>query len=97
MQNEHLHHTKHVEMHNLSHIDKNISLGYDTTGESITSIIRKMLMDEVDVEGDPIFDAIERTMNNDTNWALFLEPNNDLCMTILDDLKSWMSKNNRTF
>jgi hypothetical protein len=44
-------------------------------------------MDEVDVEGDPIFYAIERTMKNDTNRALFLKSNQDLCMAILDDIK----------
>jgi hypothetical protein len=75
-------------MHNLIHIDKDISLGYDTTGEIITSTICQMLMDKVDVEGEPIFHAIERTTKNDTNRALFLEPNNDHCMTILDDLGS---------
>jgi hypothetical protein len=91
-QNEHLRHTKHVEMHNLSHIEKDISLGYDTTGEIIMSTIRQMLMDDVDVEGEPIFHSIERTMKNNTNRALFLEPNNDLFMTILDHLESWMSK-----
>jgi hypothetical protein len=31
MQNEYLNHIKHVEMHNICHIDKDISLGYDTT------------------------------------------------------------------
>jgi hypothetical protein len=35
-----------------------------------------MLMDEVDVEGEPIFHAIERTMKNDNNRALLLELNN---------------------
>jgi hypothetical protein len=77
-------------MHNLCHIDKDISLGYDTTGEIITSTIHQMLMDEVDVEVETIFHTIERTMKNYTNRALFLEPNNDLCMAILDDIKSWV-------
>jgi hypothetical protein len=90
MQNEDLRRTKHVEMHNLSHIDKDISLGYDTTGEIINSTIRQMLMDEVDVEGEPIFHVIERTMKNKTDRAPFLEPNNNLCMTILDDLEIWI-------
>jgi hypothetical protein len=77
-------------MHKLSHIDKDISLGYDTTGKIITSTICQMLMDEVDVEGKPIFHVIERKIH--TNRALFLEPNNDLCMMILDDSESWMAQ-----
>jgi hypothetical protein len=51
-----------------------------------------MLMDEVDVEGDPIFHSIERRMKHDTNRALFLESKNDLCMSILDDIEGWMSQ-----
>jgi hypothetical protein len=74
MQNEYLRHTKHVEIHNLSHIDKDLSLGYDTTGEIITSTIRQMLMDKVDVKGKMIFHDIERKMKNDTNRALFWNP-----------------------
>jgi hypothetical protein len=31
-------------------------------------------------------------MKNDTNRALFLEANNDLCMTILDDIEIWMAQ-----
>jgi hypothetical protein len=89
-QNEYLRHIKHVEMHNLYHIDKDISLGYDTTWELISSTIHQMLMDEVDVEGEPIFHTIERTMKNDTNRALFLDSNNYFCMTILDDIEDWM-------
>jgi hypothetical protein len=50
-----------------------------------------MLMDEVDVEGEPIFHDIERTMKNDTNRALFLDSNTDLCITILDDIEGWMA------
>jgi hypothetical protein len=49
-------------MQNLTHIEKDISLVYDTTGESIMSTIHHMLMDEVDVEDKPILHAIERTM-----------------------------------
>jgi hypothetical protein len=78
MQNEYLHHIKYFGMYHLCHIDKKISLGYDTTKELVSSMIRQMLMDEVDVEGEPIFHAIERTMKDDTNRAIFLEPNNDL-------------------
>jgi hypothetical protein len=92
MQNEHICHTKHVEMHSLCHIDKEISVGYDTTGESISSMIRKMLMEEVDVGGDPIFHSIERTAKEDMNRALFLEPNNDLCMAILEDIEGWLAQ-----
>jgi hypothetical protein len=58
IQNEYLCHTKHVEMHDICHIDKDVSLGYYTTGEIITSTIHQMLMDEVDVEVEPIFHAI---------------------------------------
>jgi hypothetical protein len=58
MQNEYMCHIKHAEMHNLCHIDKDISLGYDTTGEKKSRTIHQMLMDEVDVEGDPIFHSI---------------------------------------
>jgi hypothetical protein len=49
-------------------------------------------MNEVDVEGDPIFHSIERTMKDDTNRALFLEPNNDLCMEILEDIEGWLAQ-----
>jgi hypothetical protein len=79
------------EVHYLCHIDKEISLGYDTTGESISSTIRQMLMDEVDVDGDPICHSIERTMKEDMNRAIFLEPNNDVCMDILEDMEGWLS------
>jgi hypothetical protein len=91
MQNEHLRYTKNVEMHHLYHIDKNISLGYDTTGEPISRTISQMMMDEVDVEGDTIFHSIERTLNEDTNRAIFLEPNNDLCIAILEDIQGWLA------
>jgi hypothetical protein len=50
MQNIYLGHIKHVEMHNLCHIDKDISLGYDTTWELISSIIHQMLMDATTIE-----------------------------------------------
>jgi hypothetical protein len=92
MQNKHIRNTKHVEMHHLCHIDKEISLGYDTTSEPISSTIRKMLMDEVDVEGDPIFHSIERTMKAAMNRALFLEPSNDLCMVMLEDIEGWLAQ-----
>jgi hypothetical protein len=75
--------SKHVEMHNLCHIDKDITLGYDK--------ISQTLMDEDDVEGEPVFHAIERTMKNDTNRALFLDSNNYLCMKILNDIEDWMA------
>jgi hypothetical protein len=67
-----------------------ISLGYDTTWELILSTIHQMLMDEVDVEGEgePICHAIERKMKDDTNRAIFLEPNN-----ILEDIESWLAQN----
>jgi hypothetical protein len=51
-----------------------------------------MLIDEVDVEGDPIFQSIERAMKADTNRALFLEPNNGLCMAILEDIEGWLAQ-----
>jgi hypothetical protein len=51
MQNEYLRHTQCVEMYHLCHIDKEISFGYDITGELISSTIRQMLMDEVGVKG----------------------------------------------
>jgi Fe-S-cluster formation regulator IscX/YfhJ len=62
MQNEDPHHIKHAEMHNLCHIDNDISLDCDTTGERISSMICQILMDEVDVKGEPIFHSIERTI-----------------------------------
>jgi hypothetical protein len=92
MQNKHLHNTKNVGMHHLCHIDKEISLGYDTIGEPISSTIRQILMDEVDVEWDPIFHSIEKTMRADTNIALLLETNNDLCMAILEDIEGWLAQ-----
>jgi hypothetical protein len=69
-------------MHHLCHIDKEISLGYDTTGEPISSTIRQMIINEVDVEGDPILHSIERTTKYDTN---------DLCMKILEDIEGWLA------
>jgi hypothetical protein len=93
MQKEKLPHTKHVEIHNLCHIDKDILLGYDTTGELISSTIHQLMMDEVYIEGDPMIHAIERTMKNDTNRALFLESNTDLCMAILDEIEGCMAQN----
>jgi hypothetical protein len=47
-------------------------------------------MDEVDVEGEPIFQTIVRTMKGDTNRALFTETNQDLCKHVLDDIETWM-------
>jgi hypothetical protein len=55
-------------------------------------MIYQMLMDEAGVEGDPIFHSIERTMKEDTNKAIFLEPNNDLCMAILEDIEGWLAR-----
>jgi hypothetical protein len=92
MQNKYLHHTKHVELHHLCHIGKDISLGYDTTGELISSTIRQMIMDEFDVEGEPIFYAIESTMKDDTNRAIFLEPKIKLFMAILEDIEGWLAQ-----
>jgi hypothetical protein len=92
MQNEHIRHTKHVETHHLCHIDKEISRGCDTAGELISSTVRQMIMDEVDVEGDPILHSIKRTMKEDTNREIFLEPNNDLCMAILEDIEGWLAQ-----
>jgi hypothetical protein len=45
VQNEYIRHIKHVEIHNLCHIEKDISLGYNTTGELIFSTISQILMD----------------------------------------------------
>jgi hypothetical protein len=92
MKNEHLSNIKNVEMHHLCHIDKEISFGYDTTGEPISSTIWQMLMDEVGVEGDTIFHSIRSTMKADTNRALFLKPNNDLCMAILEGIEGWLAQ-----
>jgi hypothetical protein len=36
----------------MRHINKEISIGHDTTGEALTTTIRKLLMEEVDVEGN---------------------------------------------
>jgi hypothetical protein len=48
-------------------------------------------MDEVDVEGEPIFHSIERTMKYNTSRVLFTEPNQDLCSFILNDIETWMA------
>jgi hypothetical protein len=48
-------------------------------------------MDEVDVEGEPIFKSVERTMKDDTNRVLFTEPNQDICRFILNDIETWMA------
>jgi hypothetical protein len=37
IQNEYLHKIRHIEVHNLCNIDKEISLGYDTTVELLNS------------------------------------------------------------
>jgi hypothetical protein len=50
------------------------------------------MMDEIDVEGEPIFQYIERIIKNDTNRALFSESNNDLYMMIMDDIEGWMAR-----
>jgi hypothetical protein len=44
---------------------------YDTKGELLNSLIRKLLMDEVDVEGEPIFQSVELTMKDETSRVLF--------------------------
>jgi hypothetical protein len=46
---------KHIEIHTICHIDKEISMDYDTTGEVLNTKSRQLLMDEVDVEGEPLF------------------------------------------
>jgi hypothetical protein len=51
-----------------------------------------MLMDKFDVEGDPMFHSISITMKEDTNRATFLEPKNDLCMAILEDIERWFAQ-----
>jgi hypothetical protein len=66
-------------------------MGYDTTGELLNSSIRQLLMDEVDVEGEPIFHSVELMMKDDTNRVLFTEPNQDLCSSILNDIERWMA------
>jgi predicted ABC-type exoprotein transport system permease subunit len=48
-------------------------------------------MDEVDVEGEPIFQSVERTMKDDTDRVLFIQPNQDLCQFILEDIDTWMA------
>jgi hypothetical protein len=58
MQNEYLHKIRHIKVHNICNIDKEISMGYDTTGKLLNSSIRQLLMDEVEVEGEPIFHSV---------------------------------------
>jgi hypothetical protein len=82
---------RHIEVHHLCNIDKEIPMGYDTTDELLKSSIRQLIMDEVDVEGEPIFHSVERTMKDDTNRVLFTEPNQDLCSFILNDIETWMA------
>jgi hypothetical protein len=93
MQNKYLRHTKNVELHHLCHIQNEIYLIYDTSAELISSTIRQMIMDKIDVEGELIFHAIERTMKDDTNRAIFLDPNDDLCMAILENIAGWLAPN----
>jgi hypothetical protein len=87
MQNEYLHKIRHIEVHHLCNIDKEISMGYDTTGELLNSSIRQLPMDEIDVEGEPIFHYVEQTMKDDTKLVLFTEPNQDLCSFIMNDIE----------
>jgi hypothetical protein len=47
-------------------------------------------MDKVDVEGEPIFQAIKRTLQHDTDCGLLTEPNQNLCKYTLDDIETWM-------
>jgi hypothetical protein len=46
-------------------------------------------MDEVAVEGEPIFQSVKRTMKDDTDHVLFTGPNLELCKHILEDIKMW--------
>jgi hypothetical protein len=48
-------------------------------------------MDEVDVEGKPIFHSIEQKMKDDMNRVLFTEPSKNLCSYILKDIETWMA------
>jgi hypothetical protein len=91
MQNEYLHKIFHIEIHHLCDIDKEISMGYDTTCKLLNSSIRQLLMDEVDVKGELIFQSVAQTMKDDTNCVLFTEPNQDLCKFILDEIDTWMT------
>jgi hypothetical protein len=67
-------------------------MGHDTTGEALTTTIRQLLMDKFDVEGEPLFQAIEHTMKEDTDQALFTESNQEICEHILDDIEIWMKQ-----
>jgi hypothetical protein len=64
MQHEYLHNICHIEIHHLCNFYKDISIGYDTTGEILNSSIRQLLMYEVDDEGKPINLSISR-MNDE--------------------------------
>jgi hypothetical protein len=66
-------------------------MGYDTTGEILNSSIRQLLMEELDVEGEPIFQSVERTMKDNTYRVLFTEPNQELCQHILEDIGTWIA------
>jgi hypothetical protein len=90
MQNEYLYKIKHNEIHNICHIDAEISMGCDTTGEVLNTTIRQLLMDEVDLELEQLFQAIECTTKEDTDRALSTEPNQDICKYILDNIEIWM-------
>jgi hypothetical protein len=92
IQNEYLHKIGHIEIHNICNIDKEVSMGHGTPGELINSTIRQILMDEVDVEGEPIFKSVERTMKDDMDRVLFTEPDQDLCKHILKDIETCMAK-----
>jgi hypothetical protein len=65
-------------------------MGCNTTGEVLNLTIRQLLMDEVDVEGEPILQPIEHTTKDDTDHALFTEPNQNICKHILDDIETWI-------
>jgi hypothetical protein len=74
----------------MCHIDKEIYMGYNTMGEVLNTTIGQLLVDEVYVEREPLFQAIERTMKEDMDRDLFTELNQDICKYILYEIETWM-------
>jgi hypothetical protein len=92
MQNEVLHNVKDVEIHGLFCIDKEQHMGTATDdSEDYTNTIRKLLLEECNIDGQRPFHSIERTTKCGTTRAIFSKQNKILCNSILSDLDNWLT------
>jgi hypothetical protein len=92
MHNEFLHNVKHVEIHRLSDIDIELHLGIDNDdGEYYAKLIREIILGECDIDGQRIFQSIERTMKADAFHVIFSKYSEIMSPSILSDLDNWLS------